>query len=103
MPSYSALLDANIVIKEHTTESVVFVFLHSFCPTDAKFASCSDDGTVRIWDFLRCHEERILRGMSSGSDARFNSFRLAHSNRHITKVGTASVWEGYLHLVGNQS
>ena len=79
MPSYSALLDANIVIKEHTTESVVFVFLHSFCPTDAKFASCSDDGTVRIWDFLRCHEERILRGMSSGSDARFNRFRLAHS------------------------
>jgi polyadenylation factor subunit 2 len=34
----------------------------SFCPTDAKFASCSDDGTVRIWDFQRCHEERVLRG-----------------------------------------
>lgn len=37
-------------------------FLHSFCPTDAKFASSSDDGTVRIWDFMRCHEEKILRG-----------------------------------------
>uniref|UniRef100_UPI00358E2772 pre-mRNA 3' end processing protein WDR33-like isoform X2 n=1 Tax=Myxine glutinosa TaxID=7769 RepID=UPI00358E2772 len=34
----------------------------SFAPTDNKFATCSDDGTVRIWDFLRCHEERILRG-----------------------------------------
>lgn len=34
----------------------------SFCPTDSKYVSCSDDGTVRIWDFLRCHEERILRG-----------------------------------------
>lgn len=34
----------------------------SFSPTDSKFATCSDDGTVRIWDFLRCHEERILRG-----------------------------------------
>ncbi|RXN23338.1 pre-mRNA 3 end processing WDR33-like protein [Labeo rohita] len=33
-----------------------------FSPTDNKFATCSDDGTVRIWDFLRCHEERILRG-----------------------------------------
>uniref|UniRef100_A0A096LSQ7 pre-mRNA 3' end processing protein WDR33 n=1 Tax=Poecilia formosa TaxID=48698 RepID=A0A096LSQ7_POEFO len=34
-----------------------------FAPaTDNKFATCSDDGTVRIWDFLRCHEERILRG-----------------------------------------
>ncbi|XP_076472222.1 uncharacterized protein LOC143301721 isoform X2 [Babylonia areolata] len=34
----------------------------SFCPTDTKFATCSDDGTVRVWDFLHCHEERILRG-----------------------------------------
>ncbi|XP_066598485.1 pre-mRNA 3' end processing protein WDR33 isoform X2 [Prorops nasuta] len=34
----------------------------SFSPTDHKLATCSDDGTVRIWDFLRCHEERILRG-----------------------------------------
>ncbi|XP_050083294.1 pre-mRNA 3' end processing protein WDR33 [Anopheles aquasalis] len=34
----------------------------SFSPSDAKFASCSDDGTVRVWDFLRCQEERVLRG-----------------------------------------
>ncbi|XP_067139620.1 pre-mRNA 3' end processing protein WDR33 [Centruroides vittatus] len=34
----------------------------SFCPTDTKFTTCSDDGTVRIWDFLRCYEEKILRG-----------------------------------------
>ena len=36
--------------------------LYSFSSTDQKLASCSDDGTVRIWDFVRCHEERILRG-----------------------------------------
>ena len=43
-------------------EPFLFVIFDSFCPTDHKFASCSDDGTVRVWDFLRCHEERILRG-----------------------------------------
>ncbi|XP_064611649.1 pre-mRNA 3' end processing protein WDR33-like [Liolophura sinensis] len=40
----------------------------SFCPTDSKFSTCSDDGTVRVWDFMRCHEERILRG--HGSDVK---------------------------------
>ncbi|KAF2347382.1 WD40 repeat, partial [Trinorchestia longiramus] len=34
----------------------------SFSPWDLKLATCSDDGTVRIWDFLRCKEERVLRG-----------------------------------------
>lgn len=44
----------------------LFFCSNSFCPTDSKFATCSDDGTVRIWDFMRCHEEKILRGMSAG-------------------------------------
>ncbi|XP_065225352.1 uncharacterized protein Wdr33 isoform X2 [Planococcus citri] len=34
----------------------------SFSPTDNKFVSCSDDGTVRLWDFVTCNEERIFRG-----------------------------------------
>ncbi|CAH8452572.1 unnamed protein product, partial [Heterobilharzia americana] len=40
----------------------------SFCPFDNKFVTCSDDSTVRIWDFHRCTEERVLRG--HGSDVR---------------------------------
>lgn len=40
----------------------------SFAPTDQKFASCSDDGTVRVWDFYTRSEERILRG--HGSDVK---------------------------------
>ncbi|KAB5572997.1 hypothetical protein DKX38_000191 [Salix brachista] len=30
--------------------------------TDLKFCSCSDDTTVKVWDFARCHEERSLTG-----------------------------------------
>ena len=34
----------------------------SFSPTDSKFASASDDGTIRIWSFEDAKEERILTG-----------------------------------------
>lgn len=36
--------------------------LSSFCKTDLKFCSCSDDTTVKVWDFARCQEERSLSG-----------------------------------------
>ena len=55
----------------------------TFSPTDQKFASCSDDSTVRVWDFLTCAEKAILRG--HGSDVRcvdwhpFNSLLLSGS------------------------
>ena len=35
----------------------------SFSPTDTKLATCSEDGTVRTFDFIRCAEEFILRGV----------------------------------------
>ena len=44
---------------------LIIFFGTSFSPTDQKLASCSDDGTVRIWDFVHCHEEKILRGKKS--------------------------------------
>lgn len=34
----------------------------SFSRTDSKFASCSDDNTVKVWDFVRGQEERVLEG-----------------------------------------
>lgn len=40
----------------------------SFSPTDNKFASCSDDRTVRIFDFVTCVEESVLQG--HGSDVK---------------------------------
>ena len=38
------------------------ILLCSFSSTDLKFCSCSDDGTVKVWDFARCQEERSLAG-----------------------------------------
>lgn len=40
----------------------------SFCPTDKKFASCCDDGTIKVWDFDTCVDESTLSG--HGSDVR---------------------------------
>jgi len=34
----------------------------SFCRTDHKFATCSDDCTIKIWDFALCKEENALTG-----------------------------------------
>jgi len=34
----------------------------TFSPNDSKFASCSDDGSVKIWDFAEAVEERCLSG-----------------------------------------
>lgn len=36
--------------------------LYSFSPTDHKFASCSDDGTIKIWSFSEALEESTLTG-----------------------------------------
>lgn len=34
----------------------------SFSCTDNKFATCSDDNTVKVWDFIDSVEERVLEG-----------------------------------------
>ncbi|KAL1920490.1 uncharacterized protein VTP21DRAFT_867 [Calcarisporiella thermophila] len=34
----------------------------TFSPSDARFASCSDDGTIKIWNFNEGIEERTLTG-----------------------------------------
>lgn len=52
------------MITATSLDGDIFSRPNSFCPSDAKYTSCSDDGTVRVWDFLRCHEERICRGKS---------------------------------------
>ena len=58
------ILDNFRLITATWLDGDIFSRPNSFCPSDSKYASCSDDGTVRVWDFLRCHEERICRGRS---------------------------------------
>ena len=42
--------------------NVLLSFSRRFSPNDTKFASCSDDSFVRIFDFLTGTEESELRG-----------------------------------------
>lgn len=35
-----------------------------FSPTDLKFCTCSDDATLRIWDFGTCKVDKVMSGMS---------------------------------------
>jgi polyadenylation factor subunit 2 len=34
----------------------------TFAPSDLKFASSSDDGAIKVWDFVEAKEERALSG-----------------------------------------
>lgn len=74
---------------------------YSFSPTDNKFVSCSDDGTVRLWDFVTCNEERIFRGEGCAPTTHFYSFRLVQqkcsylmSNLFQGMVLTSNVFTG---------
>ncbi|KAF2077962.1 hypothetical protein CYY_000762 [Polysphondylium violaceum] len=49
----------NVKIFQAHKESVRGI---SFSPTDFKIASCSDDVTIKIWDFARCKEEKVITG-----------------------------------------
>lgn len=49
----------NVKILEAHKEPIRAV---AFSPSDMKFASCSDEGTVKIWDFAKASEDRTLLG-----------------------------------------
>ena len=34
----------------------------AFAPSDLKFVTCSDDTTLKVWDFARCQQESVLAG-----------------------------------------
>jgi polyadenylation factor subunit 2 len=62
----------------------------SFSPTDKKFVSCSDDASMKIWDFDTYQSERTLHG--HGSDVRccdwhpFNSLIVSGGKDSLVKI-----------------
>jgi polyadenylation factor subunit 2 len=41
----------------------------AIAPSDRKFATCSHDGTVKVWDFFRCATEHTLTGHANNVTA----------------------------------
>jgi WD40 repeat protein len=66
----------------------------TFSPDDRRFATCSDDSTLRLWAFEESREERVMTGGAS-------SVQLLQRNSDIIQVmvGMSSVWNGILHRV----
>ena len=51
-------------MNEHLSNDVsVTQKLFSFSPTDEKFATCGDDGYIKVWDFEQCKLDISLSGM----------------------------------------
>jgi WD40 repeat protein len=64
----------------------------SFSPDDGRFATCSDDSTIRIWAFEESREERVLTGGQMGSTGRLS--KAANGRRLKDTDGTSSVSSG---------
>jgi polyadenylation factor subunit 2 len=79
----------------------------SFCATDVKFASCSDDGTVKIWDFETCQSENTLTG--HGSDVKCcdwhptNSLIASGSKDYLIKLWDARSTKNVATLHGHKN
>lgn len=62
MPKLCFYIILQFSFEKNPLLTVFYNLVTSFCRTDLKFCSCSDDTTVKVWDFARCQEERSLSG-----------------------------------------
>jgi len=79
----------------------------TFCRTNIKFASCSDDTTVKIWDFETCTAERILAG--HGADVKcadwhpYNSLVASGSKDYLLKLWDSKSGTCVANLYGHKN
>ena len=71
----------NVVAFQGHLNSSITSF--SFSPTDKKFATSGSDGTVRIWDFERCNDEKTYR--EHGGDV---TVVMWHMNKGLVASGS---------------
>lgn len=53
---------ANLNVFIAFTERLYLTLDVRFAPSDMKFATCSDDVSIKVWDFTRCSEETTFAG-----------------------------------------
>jgi len=62
----------------------------SFAPTDAKFVSCSDDATVKVWDFERGELDVLLKGNDTDGQPKSHGWDVKTAQWHPDKSLIAS-------------
>ncbi|KAL9656666.1 hypothetical protein ABK040_002937 [Willaertia magna] len=78
-----------------------------FSPTDSKFCSCSDDGTVKVWDFTTYSVDKTLSG--HGSDVRCcdwhprNSLIASGAKDYLIKLWDAKSGQNVATLHGHKN
>lgn len=72
----------------------------SFSSTDLKFCSCSDDTTVKVWDFARCQEERSFTGKNENLRPTLDHFVfLVYCKRLTANFPNPVSFTGWLHAL----
>jgi len=79
----------------------------SFSPTDRKFVTCSDDATLKIWDFETYTSEKSLKGHSSDVKCcdwhPSNSLIVSGSKDSVIKIWDSKTEKEVASLFGHKS
>ncbi|KAH8940066.1 hypothetical protein BDL97_15G068900 [Sphagnum fallax] len=104
-------------VKANKTAHKEAVHDLSFSSTDLKFCSCSDDTTIKVWDFARCQEECSLARhgwdvksvdwhpqkslLVSDSSLKWRGNRHEGQQAEVANAHESSVWDLAWHPMGH--